>query len=332
VEQIEKVRSETVTWQHHFHAPPGEYILETVILDQNSGKNGAERVSFIIPEAAELPRTGETDAADTDLDAPAIESRPTGALAITFPATTAKPPAPDEIRSLLEDATQRAMGYSTLLPNFLCLEITNRSVDPHGQGRWKHQDSMSELLTYRDNLENRTMMEAEVYGQKSHAAREDLKGWLSHGEFGGMLKSVFEPSAKAEFQWKKTGTLADSAVQLFDYRVAREHSAFDLHLGRREATVGFHGEIFIESATRSVRRITMVADNLPQDFPLRAVSISVDYDYVVINNHDYLLPVDGEVRLRLGRRQTVLNQIEFRNYRRFGSSAKILDYTPIAQR
>jgi hypothetical protein len=189
---------------------------------------------------------------------------------------------------------------------------------------------MTELLTYRDNRENRTTIEVEVHGQKSHSAREDLQGWLSHGEFGGMLKSVFAPSSKASFQWKETGALGDSAIQLFDYRVARENSSFGIHLSNLlQATVGFHGQIFIESATRSVRRITMVADDLPSKFPIQAVSISVDYDYIVINNHDYLLPIDGQVRLRLGRREAVLNEIEFRNYRRFGSTAKILDYAPV---
>jgi hypothetical protein len=51
----------------------------------------------------------------------------------------------------------------------------------------------------------------------------------------------------------------------------------------------------------------------------------VDYDYVAINNHDYMLPVDAQVILRMGRNETDLNEIEFRNFRRFGSNVRILD-------
>ena len=86
--------------------------------------------------------------------------------------------------------------------------------------------------------------------------------------------------------------------------MARENSSFDIYLGNlQQATVGFHGQIFIESTTHNVRRITMVADDLPSKFPIQAASISVDYDYIVINNHDYLLPIDAQVRLNLGRRE-----------------------------
>jgi hypothetical protein len=90
-------------------------------------------------------------------------------------------------------------------------------------------------------------------------------------------------------------------------------------------TVGFHGQVFIDSATRCVRRISQVVDKVPKGFPIHATSVSVDYDYVAINNHDYLLPVGAQIIVRKGRRETDMNEIEFRNFRRFGSTLRILD-------
>ena len=55
----------------------------------------------------------------------------------------------------------------------------------------------------------------------------------------------------------------------------------------------------------------------------------VDYDYIAINGHDYLLPVSAEMRLAIGKHQAVLNTIEFRNYRRFGSNMRMLGFTPV---
>ncbi len=97
--------------------------------------------------------------------------------------------------------------------------------------------------------------------------------------------------------------------------------------------VGFHGQVFIDSATRSVRgaRITQVADNLPDNARIRATSISVDYDYASINNHEYLVPFSAQVVVGLGRGETDLNEIEFRNFRRYGSNAKILDLSTNAK-
>ena len=48
-------------------------------------------------------------------------------------------------------------------------------------------------------------------------------------------------------------------------------------------------------------------------------------EIVAINNHDYMLPVGAQVILRRGHKETDLNEIEFRNFRRFGSNVKILD-------
>jgi len=33
--------------------------------------------------------------------------------------------------------------------------------------------------------------------------------------------------------------------------------------------------------------------------------MSVDYDYVMINKHDYLLPVAAQIMLRKGRHETI---------------------------
>jgi hypothetical protein len=56
--------------------------------------------------------------------------------------------------------------------------------------------------------------------------------------------------------------------------------------------------------------------------------VSVDYDYVMINKHDYLLPIGAEIMLRIGHRETDLNEIEFRNFHRFGSTLRLLDSSP----
>jgi hypothetical protein len=78
-----------------------------------------------------------------------------------------------------------------------------------------------------------------------------------------------------------------------------------------------------------VRRITKVADKVPPKFLIREASVSVDYDYVVLNNHDYMLPIGARILLRNGRWELDLNEIEFRSFRRFGSSMKILDTPPV---
>ena len=267
-----------------------------------------------------------TEVADADLPALDAVAHPAGPLMISFPTNPIQAPSPDELRSILADAGEFAVDYSSSLPNFVCKQITNRSVDPNGSMNWKHKDRLTERLTYLDHKESRILMEVKANGHKSDTYSEDSPGTISAGEFGSVLSGLFRPASKADFEWKKTGMLGDEKVQVFDFRVARENSSFHLRVGSSEVeTVGYHGQVFIDSATRNVRRITQVADNVPAKCHIHGASTSVDYDYVMINKHDYLLPVGAETMVRKGRRETDLNEIEFRDFRRFGSNMHILD-------
>jgi hypothetical protein len=243
---------------------------------------------------------------------------------ITFPATAIQPPTADELKSLLADTAQFATEYSHSLPNFVCEQVTNRSIDPHGRGQWKHADKFTELLTFFDHQESRTFLVREHYKAKSHTDTGDTAGVVSVGEFGGVLEGVFRPSSKTDFQWKETAVLGDGTVQVFDYHVARAHSILDVGAGTT-TFVACHGQVFIDSATRGVRRITMVADDVPNTSRIHAVSVSVDYDYIAIRNHDYLLPAAAQVEVTHDRAARDLNQIEFRNFHRFSSSSRIIN-------
>ncbi len=213
----------------------------------------------------------------------------------------------------------------------MCLEVTNRSVDSSGMGNWKLKDSIVELLRYRDKQETRTTIE--VNGQTSNVSHNAMKGSLSSGEFGGVLKLVFAPASKARFEWKETDELKGGAVQVFNYTVDRADSKFGV-VGTNglEVMSGFHGQVYIDSATRSIRRVTMIADlpkQLPKDFSTSASSMRVDYDYAVINGHDYLLPITAEMRITKGRHSMALNTIEFRDYKRFGSNMRMVDFKAV---
>jgi len=49
----------TLGFRRHFLAAPGEYVLETVAMDANTGKIGAQRTKFEIPAAAGGPALGD---------------------------------------------------------------------------------------------------------------------------------------------------------------------------------------------------------------------------------------------------------------------------------
>ena len=258
---------------------------------------------------------------------PDAEGHSGSRLVITsLPAGAVPQPSADELEAIVSGARKRALDYSKSLPNFVCVEVTNRSVDQSGNGNWKHRDSIAELLTYHDNLESRSTLE--VNGKRSSLTRAEMNStWpMSIGEFGALLNLVFAPSSKTQFEWKEAGTLGDGSgtLQVLSYRVDHANATLNLNEGNNHTIgVGFHGLVYIDATTSGVRRVTVEADDLPRNFSMHAAAMTVDYDYVSIAARDYLLPVHSTVSLQRHRHQIELNEISFRNYRRFASRAKI---------
>jgi hypothetical protein len=317
--------------------PSGEYeVIEKLT---QGGKTAERGLTFRIegPELASASAPdGATGAAQPQNDAselatsgqpPETDARNGRHLVITaLPAGAIPPPSAEELETIVGGARKRALDYSMSLPNFMCVEVTSRSVDQSGNGNWKHRDSIAELLTYHDKQESRSTLE--VNGKRSSLKRAEMNStWpMSIGEFGALLNLVFAPSSKTQFEWKEAGTLGDGSgtLQVLSYRVAKENATLDLSEGNNSRVgVGFHGLVYIDAATSGVRRITVEADGLPRAFSMHAATMSVDYDYVTIAGRDYLLPVHSTVSLQRHRRQIELNEITFRNYRRFASRAKI---------
>jgi VWFA-related protein len=306
--------------------PSGDY---EVIGRLSQGDNTVERsLSFQIVGAEKSTKVSTTP----DETAPSVEepSQAAGAngrgLTITALTSNGAPPLDsDRLEALITQARKRALQYGKVLPNFMCVEVTNRSVDAPGNGNWKHRDSIAELLTYQDNMESRTTLQ--VNGVRSSVQRTELNStWpISVGEFGALLNLVFTPSSKTVFEWKETASLGDGSgtVEVLNYRVARENATIVLRYGSDELGVGFHGLVYVDASTGGVRRVTLQADGLPSKFSYQSAAMAVDYSYVAISGRDYLLPVRSTVTVQRGRKRIELNEISFRNYRRFGSRTKI---------
>ncbi len=72
-------------------------------------------------------------------------------------------------------------------------------------------------------------------------------------------------------------------------------------------------------------RIETEAFNLPADFDLDTVEMTVDYGFVRIGGEEYLLPVASEnLACWRGSNNCSRNKIEFRNYRKFGAESTIV--------
>lgn len=230
----------------------------------------------------------------------------------------------EEAEQILTDVRKNALEYSDTLPNLICQQLTTRYTDSHGNGNWELKDRLVEMLTYIDHRESRRTVGGEVNHQKKDEKSMSQIGMISTGEFGVALSNIFAPSSKAAFTRKGRIMLRGEPVESFDYRIEQVNSNFALTVPNESAKVGYHGRVYVDRSTHGVRSITIIADNVPNKFPIRSAAVRVDYDYVAINDHDYLLPISAQVVAGQGRSLLERNDLQFSNFRKFGSNARII--------
>ncbi|HXJ39024.1 MAG TPA: hypothetical protein VNH18_07085 [Bryobacteraceae bacterium] len=249
--------------------------------------------------------------------------------------TAPKPPAPkyiepppppsDEQQKILADVREYALSYTKLLPDFICLQLTRRSVDTHYQpgsmGAWTPADRIVEKLSYFDQKEKYeaiTVNENPMYGK----TWESLGGSISRGEFGSLLRDVFEESTAADFEWDHWGRLRNRLCYVFKYHVSTGRSRYSVDYERKQQAVpGYHGLIYVEKGPNVITRLT-IEPEMPSGFPVQEIHQTIDYNYVDISGRQYLLPLYSQVQSRAGRFGS-RNEIEFRRYQKYAADTSI---------
>jgi hypothetical protein len=247
------------------------------------------------------------------------------------------PPAPNamEQAAIIEEVREYALNYSKSLPNFLSTQVVRRyqagapgsrymrSSEPS----WVQVDLLTIRLSYYDQKE-----EYKLILHNNSPTKEDFKslgGATSTGEFGSLLRDIFEPRTHARFGWDGWARLRDQVVMAFDYSVEQANSQWGIEYERKDHIVpAYSGRILIDKESHVVLRITLNADNIPATFPVKMATTILDYDYTDISGHQFLLPLKSETQMSA---DGVLsrNDTEFRLYRKYSAESDVTyDITP----
>ena len=238
----------------------------------------------------------------------------------------AGPPPPDSIeqKQILADITEGARNYVKGLPNFICLQVTRRYGDASGLENFRLIDTIAERLSYFEQKEDYKVVSINGVPVTGNVKHEQKQGASSSGEFGTMLKEIFDPQTATEFNWERWATLRGKRMYVFSFHVQQLHSQYTIYSEAVQRTViaGYHGLVYADRDTKMVMRIKLEVENLPVDFPVQSVDLDMNYDFMNISGQPYLLPLKSEIRSREGK-FLVKNEVEFRLYNRFGAETNI---------
>jgi len=243
-------------------------------------------------------------------------------ILLGIPAAAQRPGA-EEQRRALDAARDMAVHYTSKLPDFICTEQVERS-DTTGGTNIKI-DRLTVQLSYFGQKEKQKLIS--MNGSPAAQPLESLDGLITGGEFGSLLSGLFDPSSAADFQWKESTSIGKRHAAVYTYRIARAKSHYIL--GHRtqdgsmaQAAAGYRGEIFLDSGTNRVLRLTASADDIPKESGILQSSVEVDYDLVQVAGQSYLLPSHSQAQMERTYRR-ISNTVSFVGYRKFEVDSSI---------
>jgi hypothetical protein len=211
------------------------------------------------------------------------------------------------------------LNFSKSLPDYICTQMTRRFYDPTGKESWRRSDEIATKLSYFEQKEKYQVI---LYnGAPTEKTMDQLGGTTSQGEFGSLLKGIFELRTDAEFHWERWGMLRGHLCHVYKYSVDQEHSEWSIYDGEAKQSVvpAYEGEVFVDDTTKQVLRVSLDSVNIPADFRVRVARSVLDYDYQTISGQKFLLPMKLTTRLDDNRHYMSRNDVEFRNYRKFSA-------------
>jgi len=242
------------------------------------------------------------------------------------------PPSSEEQAAIINDVREYALNYSKSLPDYICTQVTRRYVAAVPGGRyaaraggsepsWHLQDTLTIRLSYFDQKEDYKLVLV-----NNTVTQEDYRkvgGTSSSGDFGTMMRQIFERASETRFEWDHWGTLRKRPAYVFAYRVLQERSQWHVNYnGELDIVPAYRGLIYVDQETHQVLRITLQAVDIPASFPVRQAETKLDYDYQTLGDQQFLLPLKGEVQLNSGDVLTK-NDNEFRLYHKYSSESAI---------
>ncbi len=126
-------------------------------------------------------------------------------------------------------------------------------------------------------------------------------------EFADVPEGLFRIDLPTELTWSRQGSIAGRAMEVYNYsiRVRPEESPWVIRLnGQKWPVPEFGGRIWLDRADQHVERITLVAVDLPRDYPFATAELLLDYNPVRLPDRTAALPFEGRLLIRQDRMMT----------------------------
>jgi len=240
----------------------------------------------------------------------------------------------------LAQACEYALSQNNL-PSFVCDESNEQFTSNAGPKDWQNLAVVTALVTFEHGKGDRFSNVA----KDGHPIRALSKAYndsevMAYFEnnlrsrapalnlFGSNLFWVFDPHAKAEFEYRGEMNADNRTMIIFGFRVNKSSDGPSmgwLFPGDEGQYIGMKGLLWIDKATSSLRRTVVHYTDFDPEFSTSAASSSTDYGWIQIGDlGKFLLPTNAEYIQCNLRGNCWRDVLGFSNCHKFAGKSRIL--------
>jgi len=237
-------------------------------------------------------------------------------------------PSPGQESKLVAEVRDYAIHYTSSLPDFICLEKISRYTQGDRDSTPRLNDVLTARLTFFNQKEEYKLL-TQNGRPVSGVSYASMAGPFSVGDFGSMMRQLFDPASHATFDWKKWTMLRGRRTHVFSYRMPPGASNFTIEFSGEQseqkgnlqhAQVGRRGSVFVDDQFQTIVRIVQEAVNIPPSFPISHAEETLDYGFIKIGDREFFLPLTAILEMRSHDGLT-RNVKEFQSYQKFSADA-----------
>ncbi|HLL99915.1 MAG TPA: hypothetical protein VK400_02585 [Pyrinomonadaceae bacterium] len=244
-------------------------------------------------------------------------------------------PSEKESAEVLTKSREATLAAVEEMPDFVVKQMIQRSEAFAGTSNFRNRDRLIVAVSYRSQGgEEYKILSLNGVAQdnpKPRQAYSEVGGTSSTGEFVTVLATIFKAESETRFEVIDTDLIRGRRAVVYGFEIDKDKAKQQITAAgsfSSSTPSGMKGKIWIDRENFRVLRVESAATEIPADFPIRAASRLIDYDWVTISDMKFLLPLLSDVRLTFRENRQLYetrNLIRFKEYQKFGSEVKILD-------
>lgn len=227
-----------------------------------------------------------------------------------------------EAAVVVELARLYAQEYSESIPNFLCFRNTRFLKESSPLGRWKLDTELKERLSHAGDEDEHEIVA--IDGKRVKGEALFFHGGLTvSGEFGNVIRRIFDPETETVFTSMGGDSEGDSGRVILGFRVTQERSSMQISSGdEEEVEMGYAGEVYASRSTGQIFRIRLTMDELPEGYPIRGATWDIRYGPVKVEEQELLLPVFAAIEAYQEGR-FVRTEATYTDYQKYAADSSI---------